>query len=62
MLNVVIDGQCVLPGLPGSREVADGVVREGDRLIAAIAEFPQYGKRTVVARGGFAKLVRSCSA
>jgi hypothetical protein len=57
VVQVFEDGERLLPGLAGLRQVAGGVmgvaeVSEGDRFTPAVAEFPDDAKRTLVARGG----------
>lgn len=50
MIDVVIDGQRLLPCLPGPREIADGVPRVADvgedlRLRHAVAVLPAQAER-----------------
>ena len=63
MLQVVKDGERLLPGLPGLRQLARGVagvaeVGEGVRFIEAVAGFPVQAERALVAGGGFGEVAQ----
>jgi hypothetical protein len=56
MLEVVKDVKRLLPGLPGLRQITDGVasvteVGQSDRFVEAVAEFPEVGEGALVAGG-----------
>ena len=61
--QVVEDGQRLLPGLPGLRQLAGGVARvaevgEGVRFIEADTGFPEKAERALVAGGGFGEVAQ----
>ena len=63
MLEVLEDGERLLPGLPGLRQLAGGAmgvaeVGEGLRLIPAVAESLAMPMRRSVAGGGFGKVAQ----
>jgi EmrB/QacA subfamily drug resistance transporter len=63
MAQVVEDGEGLLPGLPGLRQVAGGVtgvaeVGENLRFKLAVAEFPGDAKGTLVTGGGLGKVAQ----
>ena len=58
VLQVLEDGECLLPGLPGLGQLAGSVagvaeVGESARVIGAVAGFPVQAERALVAGGGF---------
>jgi hypothetical protein len=60
VLQVLEDGERLLPGVPGLRQLAGGVagvaeVGEGRRLAEAVAGFPVQAERATVAGGGGAR-------
>jgi hypothetical protein len=62
-LQVVEDGQRLLPGLPGLGQLPGGVagvaeVSEGLRFIEAVAGFPVQAERALVAGGGFGEVAQ----
>src|SRR5215831_13278621 len=63
VLQVVKDGQCLLPGLPGLGRLAGGMagvaeVDEGIRFVVAVAGFPVQAEGALVAGGGFGKVAQ----
>src|SRR6202042_1890955 len=63
MLQVLKDGQCLLPGLPGLGRLAGRVAGvaaggEGVCYIEAVAGFPQQAERALVAGGGFGEVAQ----
>jgi hypothetical protein len=61
MLNVLEDGQRLLPCLPGLGQLAGGMagvpkVGEGHCFDPAVAEFPGDSEGALVAGGGFAEV------
>jgi hypothetical protein len=67
VLQILEDGQRLLPGLPGLRQFAGGLagvgeVGEGFRFKAAVAGFPGDAERVLVQAAASARLPRWCSA
>ena len=63
MLDVLVDGERLLPDLPRPRQLAGGMagvtkVGEGVRFGQAVAEFPSDAERALVAGGGFAEVAQ----
>ena len=63
VLQVLEDGQRLLPGLPGLRQLAGSVagvaeVGEGVRFVEAVAGFPVQAERALVAGGGFGEVAQ----
>src|SRR5215467_16303097 len=63
VLQVVKDGQRLLPGLPGLGQLAGGVagvaeVGEGVRFVVAVAGVPEDAERALVAGGGFGEVAQ----
>jgi hypothetical protein len=63
MLQVLEDGQCLLPGLSGLGQLAGGVagvaeVGEGARFLETVAGFPVKAERALVAGGGFGEVAQ----
>jgi hypothetical protein len=61
VLQVLEDGQCLLPGLPGLRQLADGLVgvaEEGEGLgfNPAVPHFSGDTERSLIARGGLGEV------
>jgi hypothetical protein len=61
MLDVLEDGERLQPSLARFREIVGGVagvaeVGEGVRFDPAVAEFPGYGERALIAVDGFGKV------
>jgi hypothetical protein len=63
VLQVLEDGQRLLPGLPGLGQLAGGVagvaeVGQDVRFIEKVAGFPEEAERALVAGGGFGEVAQ----
>ena len=61
MIDVVVDGQCLLPGLPGLRQFAGGVacVADVDKdlcFVVAVAVVPAQAEREFEMGGGLGEV------
>src|SRR5215472_12456272 len=63
VLDVLEDGERLLPGLPGLRQIVGGLMGvaeagEGVRFIEAVAGFPEEAEGALVAGGGFGEVAQ----